>query len=459
MVALERDADLRIRLHELRVALRGARPHGRRVSACPDCGADEGEAAVLGVRGARRQPRSPASAAASGGGGCCGGGCGCGTETRADARRRSRPTPRVAGCTRCALAATRTQVVFGSGSPTAELMFVGEAPGLPRGQAGRPVRRRRRPAARQAARRASGSSREDVYIANVLKCRPPRQPRSASRGDRGLREPPLPPDRADPARRSSRRSATSRPSCSPGKPDGITRVHGAGAGGRRSAARAVLLYPIFHPAAALYTPRMLEVLEADFARLPDAARARARRRVDAAPPAARAARRPEPAVAARAVLSLAASQPRRLSWRHGRVRRRRPRPRPRRSRRGSPRCLRAGDVVTVSGELGAGKTTFVRGACRALGVDRPVTSPTYTIGHRYDAPVPVAHLDLYRLAGHRRRGVGRPRALLRWHDCLCRVARARRRLASAGPGGRDAWRTSTNRTASITIDSDDDLRL
>jgi tRNA threonylcarbamoyladenosine biosynthesis protein TsaE len=58
-----------------------------------------------------------------------------------------------------------------------------------------------------------------------------------------------------------------------------------------------------------------------------------------------------------------------------------------------------GDVVAVSGELGAGKTTFVRGAARALGVQEPVSSPTFTIGHRYEAPVPVAHLDLYRIAG------------------------------------------------------------
>ena len=58
--------------------------------------------------------------------------------------------------------------------------------------------------------------------------------------------------------------------------------------------------------------------------------------------------------------------------------------------------LRPGDVVTVSGELGSGKTTFVRGACRALGITQPVTSPTFTIGHRYDG---VAHLDLYRFAG------------------------------------------------------------
>ena len=58
--------------------------------------------------------------------------------------------------------------------------------------------------------------------------------------------------------------------------------------------------------------------------------------------------------------------------------------------------LGPGDVVTVSGELGAGKTTSVRGAARALGVTAPVTSPTYTIGNRYEGSVPVSHLDLYR---------------------------------------------------------------
>ena len=59
--------------------------------------------------------------------------------------------------------------------------------------------------------------------------------------------------------------------------------------------------------------------------------------------------------------------------------------------------LTRGDVVLVSGELGSGKTTFVRGACRALGVEGPVTSPTFTIGHVLPGRVEVAHLDLYRL--------------------------------------------------------------
>jgi tRNA threonylcarbamoyladenosine biosynthesis protein TsaE len=66
---------------------------------------------------------------------------------------------------------------------------------------------------------------------------------------------------------------------------------------------------------------------------------------------------------------------------------------------GLAESLRAGDVVLVGGELGAGKTTFVRGACRALGVEAPVTSPTFEIGHLYAGRVEVAHLDLYRLPG------------------------------------------------------------
>ena len=61
--------------------------------------------------------------------------------------------------------------------------------------------------------------------------------------------------------------------------------------------------------------------------------------------------------------------------------------------------LAPGDVVLVSGDLGTGKTTFVRGACRALGVTGRVTSPTFTIGHRYAGVPDVSHLDLYRFRG------------------------------------------------------------
>ncbi|HEY8808834.1 MAG TPA: tRNA (adenosine(37)-N6)-threonylcarbamoyltransferase complex ATPase subunit type 1 TsaE [Solirubrobacterales bacterium] len=61
--------------------------------------------------------------------------------------------------------------------------------------------------------------------------------------------------------------------------------------------------------------------------------------------------------------------------------------------------LGSGDVVVVSGDLGVGKTTLIRGACRALGVKGPVTSPTFTIGQRYHGRLPISHLDLYRLGG------------------------------------------------------------
>jgi tRNA threonylcarbamoyladenosine biosynthesis protein TsaE len=60
--------------------------------------------------------------------------------------------------------------------------------------------------------------------------------------------------------------------------------------------------------------------------------------------------------------------------------------------------LKPGQVILVEGDLGAGKTTFVRGACRALGVTAAVRSPTFSIGHRYSGAVPVAHVDLYRIS-------------------------------------------------------------
>ena len=62
-------------------------------------------------------------------------------------------------------------------------------------------------------------------------------------------------------------------------------------------------------------------------------------------------------------------------------------------------ALEPGDVVTIEGELGAGKTTFVRGACRELGFEGLVTSPTFTIGHRYEGRLTISHLDLYRFSG------------------------------------------------------------
>jgi uracil-DNA glycosylase len=170
-----------------------------------------------------------------------------------------------ASCTRCRLAQGRTQVVFGYGNPHADLMFVGEAPGFHEDKQGVPFVGQ---AGKLLEKLLAGVElrREDVYIANVLKCRPP-----------GNRDPQ--PDEIE--------------SCEPhlfrqieliepkviatlgnfatkllsGRPLGITRVHGQEQA-LTIAGRSVVLYPIYHPAAALYTPAMLKVLEADFARLP-----------------------------------------------------------------------------------------------------------------------------------------------------------------------------------------------
>jgi len=169
-------------------------------------------------------------------------------------------------CTRCPqLAAGRTTVVFGSGNADADLMFVGEAPGANEDQQGLPF-------VGQAGKLLDkllgeiGMARDDVFIANCLKCRPP-----------GNRDPQ--PSEIDNCRDYLlRQIELIEPSviCTLGNfstkllrddPAGITRVHGQPEV-RVLGSRAVRLYPIFHPAAALYTPRMLETLREDFARLP-----------------------------------------------------------------------------------------------------------------------------------------------------------------------------------------------
>jgi len=172
----------------------------------------------------------------------------------------------VAECTRCALAGGRTQVVFGSGDPSADLMFVGEAPGFHEDKQGVPFVGAAGKLLDQLLS-VIGLVRADVYVCNVLKCRPP-----------GNRDPM--PDEIEACEAHLWRQieliqprvvatlgnfATKLLS---GRPTGITRVHGqeheTTLGGRR-----VLLYPLYHPAAALYTPRMLEVLKSDFARIPE----------------------------------------------------------------------------------------------------------------------------------------------------------------------------------------------
>jgi uracil-DNA glycosylase len=172
----------------------------------------------------------------------------------------------VAGCTKCALAAGRTQVVFGSGDPQADLMFVGEAPGFHEDKQGIPFVGAAGKLLDQLLV-GIGLTRAEVFVANVLKCRPPGnrdpQPEEIEACEAHLwRQIELIEPRVVATLGNFATKLLS------GKPTGITRVHGSEQevtlGGRR-----VLLYPIFHPAAALYTPRMLEVLKADFARLPE----------------------------------------------------------------------------------------------------------------------------------------------------------------------------------------------
>jgi len=172
----------------------------------------------------------------------------------------------VAGCTRCALAAGRTQVVFGSGDPAADLMFVGEAPGFHEDKQGVPFVGAAGKLLDQLLA-GIGLTRADVYVANVLKCRPPgnRDPHpeeiEACEGHLWRQIELIQPRVVATLGNFATKLLS-------GRPTGITRVHGqeqeTTLGGRR-----VLLYPIYHPAAALYTPRMLDVLKSDFARLPE----------------------------------------------------------------------------------------------------------------------------------------------------------------------------------------------
>lgn len=190
------------------------------------------------------------------------------------------------GCTRCPLSATRTQVVFGSGDPDADLMFVGEAPGFHEDQQGVPF-------VGQAGKlldrllEGIGLTRADVFVANVLKCRPP-----------GNRDP-LPEEIAACEPHLFRQIELIEPKLVAtlgnfatkllsGRPAGITRVHGQEQEVTLGT-RTELLYPLYHPAAALYTPSMLQVLEADFARIPSLLE-----RVDPPPLAREAAPEPTP---------------------------------------------------------------------------------------------------------------------------------------------------------------------
>ncbi len=170
-----------------------------------------------------------------------------------------------AGCVRCGLHVGRTQVVFGEGDPDADLALVGEAPGFHEDRDGTPFAGRARQLLVDLLA-GIGRSLDDVYLATVLKCRPP-----------GNRDP-LPEETAACEPYLYRQLELVQPrvvatlgsfatALLSGRALGITRVHGqeqeVTLGGR-----AVTLYPLYHPAAALYTPTMLDVLARDMSRLP-----------------------------------------------------------------------------------------------------------------------------------------------------------------------------------------------
>ena len=168
-------------------------------------------------------------------------------------------------CTRCALSKTRTQVVFGNGHPNADLMFVGEAPGFHEDQQGIPF-------VGQAGKLLDkllagvGLTRADVYVVNTLKCRPP-----------GNRDP-LPEEKHQCEPWLFKQIELIKPKVVAtlgnhatkqltGKETGITRIHGEPQQAVYGPVT-VTIFPLYHPAAALYTPAMLKVLEEDFAKLP-----------------------------------------------------------------------------------------------------------------------------------------------------------------------------------------------
>ncbi len=168
-------------------------------------------------------------------------------------------------CTRCPLHETRTQVVPGDGDPRARLMFVGEAPGYHEDRQGVPFCGAAGTLLDELLA-GIGVTRADVFVANVLKCRPP--------GNRN----PAPGEIDACQRHLFRQIEIIRPAmiCTlgnfatrllSGRPDGISRVHGCELP-MTIAGVDVLLYPVYHPAAALYTPSMKQVLAADVARIP-----------------------------------------------------------------------------------------------------------------------------------------------------------------------------------------------
>ena len=264
-----------------------------------------------------------------------------------------------AGCELCKLSTGRTQVVFGVGRPDADLLFVGEGPGEQEDLKGEPFVGRAGQLLTQLIE-GIGLTRDDVYIANVVKCRPP-----------GNRDPH--PDEIEAcAPWLDRQLALIRPSVIVtlgnfatklllDTKEGITKLRGKEFAFARAGIDAALL-PTLHPSAVLRSGgKALAESRSDFVRV--------KRGTRACP------------AGAPVVVTIRTDSPdgtRAVAAALGEV-------------------LVAGDLVLLVGDLGAGKTAFVQGLARGLGVEEPVTSPTFTIVQEYRGRLPLAHVDVYRL--------------------------------------------------------------
>jgi DNA polymerase len=276
-------------------------------------------------------------------------------------------------CHRCPLGETRTRVVFGVGDPHARVVFIGEGPGKNEDLKGEPFVGVAGQLLNELLAHA-GLERSEVYIANVVKCRPP-----------GNRDPePIEIETCTPFLREQIRII---------KPDvlvtlgnfatkfvlktdtGITRLHGK----VQQAGRFAVL-PIFHPAAAIYDRTKRDALFADFERLRELLAAAAPAGSDA--PERGAAPTAAPAGGGPAAGRVLASASQRATGALGEA---------------LAPLLAAGDVLVLSGDLGAGKTQLTKGIARALGVAEPVTSPTFNLLLAHEGRLGLNHFDLYRL--------------------------------------------------------------
>jgi DNA polymerase len=301
----------------------------------------------------------------------------------------------IGDCHRCPLGETRTRVVFGVGDHKARVMFIGEAPGKNEDLKGEPFVGAAGQLLNELLAHA-GLTRDEVYIANVVKCRPPENRNPA----------PVEIETCTPFLREQVRLIGPDVLVTLGnfatkfvlKTDtGITKLHGV----VQKAGRFTVL-PIYHPAATIYDRSKRHALFADFALLrtllaetpagesaagaasaagPDESAAAAGSADAAAVAGARAdAGQAAAAIAAPPAIVLSASQGETEAL--GEL---------------LAPLLRAGDVLLLSGDLGAGKTQLTKGIARGLGVAEPVTSPTFNILLVHEGRLPLSHFDLYRL--------------------------------------------------------------